>query len=92
MCNERAKSAQARRGTNIRRIPNLNARKQAKNGQGPRTKTLSQTQGHPGGAAVHGRTGKKATGGMQAGNRSRTGEVTKKHSVEKQALGPLRVW
>ena len=29
---------------------------------------------------------------MQAGNRRKTGEVTKKHSVEKQALGPLRVW
>ena len=30
---------------------------------------------------------------MQAGNRSRTGEVSKKHSVEKhEALGPLRVW
>ena len=28
---------------------------------------------------------------MQAGNRRETGEVTKKHSVEKQALGPLRV-
>ena len=29
---------------------------------------------------------------MQAVNKSRTGEVTKRHSVQKQALGPLRVW
>ena len=44
MCNERAKSAQARRGTNVRRIPNLNEQKQEKPGRvwakNPKPETL----------------------------------------------------